>query len=290
MHRSSPVAAPVGQDRLWLVAGTGEGPPLAAELLQRGWRVWVSVVTAAAARAYDPHPALEIEAGALGPQGVAQVLQEAVQQGRPFRWVVDASHPFAVRISAELQRACAGLEQPLLRLRREDAALELTTASGAPLLSTSKLSMPKTSPPEPLLLDGVSALEGCGSWQGRRLLLAIGSRQLPEALASSGGAHHFARVLPAPSSLALALAAGLPPERIACLRPAAGAAVERALCRRWAISHVLCRQSGGRTETLWRTLAAELGLHLLLLRAPPEPDSRQGLSWAALLERIGWPG
>ncbi|QPN66820.1 precorrin-6A/cobalt-precorrin-6A reductase [Synechococcus sp. CBW1006] len=288
MHRSSPVAAPVAQDRLWLVAGTGEGPPLAAALLQRGWRVQVNVVTAAAVRAYAPHPALEIGVGALGPQGVAQVLQEAQRKGRPFRWVVDASHPFAVRISDELQRACAALEQPLLRLLRADPAREPAlapaTGSGAPWPT-----MPKPSSPEPLLLEGVSALEGCGPWQGRRLLLAIGSRQLPEALASSEGARHFARVLPAPSALALALAAGLPPERIACLRPAVGAAVERALCRRWAISHVLCRQSGGRTETLWRTLAADLGLHLLLLRAPQEPHARQGLAWAALLERIGWP-
>ena len=69
MHRSSPVAAPVGQDRLWLVAGTGEGPPLAAALLQRGWRVRVSVVTAAAVRAYQT-----LHEGEYDPRKIARFL------------------------------------------------------------------------------------------------------------------------------------------------------------------------------------------------------------------------
>ena len=61
-------APPFHQTRgtLWLVAGTGEGPPLAELLLRAGWRVHVSVVTAAAARAYAPHPALELTVGSIG--------------------------------------------------------------------------------------------------------------------------------------------------------------------------------------------------------------------------------
>jgi hypothetical protein len=44
---------------LWLLAGTGEGPRLAAALLQAGWLVRVSVVSRAAARAYPPPPRLQ---------------------------------------------------------------------------------------------------------------------------------------------------------------------------------------------------------------------------------------
>ena len=40
------------QGRIWLLSGTGEGPPLAAALLRAGWRVDVSVVTPSAARSY----------------------------------------------------------------------------------------------------------------------------------------------------------------------------------------------------------------------------------------------
>ena len=38
--------------RLWLLSGTGEGPKLAGALIERGWQLRVSVVSAAAARAY----------------------------------------------------------------------------------------------------------------------------------------------------------------------------------------------------------------------------------------------
>ncbi|WP_191964848.1 hypothetical protein [Synechococcus sp. RSCCF101] len=38
--------------RLWMLAGTGDGPPLAAALLARGWRIQLSVVSASAAEAY----------------------------------------------------------------------------------------------------------------------------------------------------------------------------------------------------------------------------------------------
>ena len=59
------------------------------------------------------------------------------------------------------------------------------------------------------------------------------------------------------------------------MRPLQGdvpGAVERALCRRWGISMVLCRQSGGVTEQFWHQLTTELGLSLLLLRRPCPPD------------------
>ena len=52
--------------RLWLIAGTGEGPRLAAALLQAGWQVRVCVVSRAAARAYAPQPGLELLVGAIG--------------------------------------------------------------------------------------------------------------------------------------------------------------------------------------------------------------------------------
>ena len=147
---------------------------------------------------------------------------------------------------------------------------------------------------------------------GKRLLLAIGARQLGQVLAHSPGATHFARILPTPSSLALARAAGLADGQLACLHPRplgavsglgwlppgadsvlpgppSAGAIERALCRRWAIDAVLCRQSGGLTEQLWSDLCAELGLELLLLRQPRANDPAPGLELGALLAALGHP-
>ena len=237
------------QDRIWLLAGTGEGPHLAAALAGQGWRVSVSVVTDAAARAYAGLDIDQISVGALdGPEAISAELKTKA----PFRWVVDATHPFACQISADLQRACAASDQPLLRFERAQECGE-----------------------RGLLLNDWSDLERADV-DGRRLFLAIGGRHLPRAHAAAraAGAEVFARCLPSATGLRLALAAGMPPGHLAVLRPLQGeepGAIERALCRRWEINSVLCRQSGGVTERLWRRLSDELDLRLLLLRRPSPP-------------------
>ena len=63
------------QHRIWILSGTGEGPPLTRTLVERGWRVQVSVVTDAAALAYKGIALDQIRIGALaGQAGMAAVL------------------------------------------------------------------------------------------------------------------------------------------------------------------------------------------------------------------------
>jgi precorrin-6A/cobalt-precorrin-6A reductase len=260
--------------RLWLISGTGEGPPLAAALLARGWRLKVSVVTSAAARAYPRHPDLELAVGPLGAgcgespaSAVAAELRRARDLADPYLWLVDATHPFARQISAALAQACRRQVQPLLRLQR-------------PPLPAGRAA----------LLDDLADLGGV-SHPGERMLLAIGARRMAEAITASPAALHHARVLPSPQALRQAMAVGLAPERLACLRPAAASLpVEIALCRRWRIDTVLCRQSGGESEQRWHRICEALDLRLLLVRRPPEPTGVCALPLAELLERIGTPG
>ena len=253
------------QHRIWILSGTGEGPPLTRSLVERGWRVQVSVVTDAAALAYRGIPLDQIRIGALdGQAAMATVLRE---QG-PFRWVVDATHPFATRVTQDLLQVCDRLDQPLLRLERPQPAI------GAAEL----LDHPDDLKTRPLV--------------GRRLLIALGARHLASAVAAAqaSGADVFARVLPSADSLRRALAIGLPPDRLAVVRPGQGrspGALEQALCRRWAISDVLCRQSGGNTETLWRAVTHAQGLRLWLLRRPQEPSRIETVvGIQALLQRL----
>ena len=89
------------QRRVLLLAGTGDGPRLVKELFRRNWRVSVSVVTATAAKAYAGLPVEHISIGAL--QGIGGI-KAALHQAGPFRWVVDATHPFAARISHDLSQ------------------------------------------------------------------------------------------------------------------------------------------------------------------------------------------
>jgi precorrin-6A/cobalt-precorrin-6A reductase len=252
--------------RLWLIAGTGEGPRLASQLLERGWRLEVSVVTEAASLAYPAHRRQRLLVGALaGSAAIRQQLAAAALEGQPYAAVVDTSHPFASQISHQLAAALQQPAQPLLlRLVR-------------PLLSS----------PADRLLVNLKALAH-HRLTGTRLLLAIGARQLAEAVALSPGALHHARLLPNPEALQRAMAAGIAPQRLACLRPGGSgeAALLAALLRRWRIDAILCRQSGGITETLWRQLAASQGCELLLLQRPTDPAAVLGLAEAELLSQL----
>lgn len=264
-----PAVPPAGSSkgRLWLIAGTGEGPPLARALLERGWRLRVSVVTPAARLAYPEDPRLERVVGPLaGAAAWRAALEEARCQGDPFAWVIDASHPFATHVTAAVSAACDGRSERLLRLHRP-----LLPAPGASLLGHVSQ-----------LADALHA--------GERLLLAIGARHLRAALGQCPQACHHSRVLPHPQAIREALRAGLPAQRLACFHPSGDGAVECALCQIWGIETILCRQSGSRTEALWLRISAELGLRLLLLRRPPEPEGVPGLPLAELIARVGWPG
>lgn len=254
--------------RLWMLAGTGEGPALARVLLQSGWRLRVSLLSQGATRAYrslasetTAAGALELTSGAFGgAAALADALQRAARAGEPFVAVVDATHPFALRISAELRKACSSAQVPLLRLWREPLAVG-----------------------DAQVLPDLQALGGC-KLAGQPLLLAIGARQLSLAVQASPSAVHHARLLPLPGALQQALAAGLAPERLACLRPGTGGEIEAALVRRWRISTIVCRQSGGRSEALWHRVSQRCGCRLLLLARPQERSA----AWpaAALLAKL----
>ncbi|MAR05764.1 MAG: precorrin-6A reductase [Cyanobium sp. NAT70] len=260
MHGSSD-----DQQRIWLLAGTGEGPKLAKTLVEQGWRVSVSVVTASASHAYS---GLSLEDLMVGPLAGAAGIKAVLRRHRGFDWVVDVTHPFATRISDQLRQACADCDQPLLRLARPNE-------SGQPVH---------------VLTDLVELQRQ--SLQGNRVLLAIGARHLALAAsaARAAGAEIFARVLPSSEGLRCALAVGLPTDQLAVLRPLQGdrpGHIERALCRRWQITDVVCRQSGGVIERLWRTIAREQGLCLWLVRRPDGPDGVETVVGVqALLQRL----
>ena len=105
-------------------------------------------------------------------------------------------------------------------------------------------------------------------------------------MARSPGAVHHARLLPNPSGLQQAMAAGLAPERVACLRPTASGMVEAALVHRWRIGWILARQSGAHPERHWHRIAEQEGCRLLLLQRPGEVKGVTGCSQAALLQRL----
>ena len=221
------------------------GPGIASILLKSGYRVSISVVSAAAARAYC---GMQLDDLHVGPFSSQESLEQYLAaQGVTF--VLDATHPFALQISAQLRLACALRNLPLLRFERPDHIV----SDGSLLLT-------------------VADLSDC-DLSGHRLLLAVGARQLAAAAtaASQAGAAVYARVLPTPEAIRQAGLAGLSAERLAVLRPGTGdraGELEAALCRRWQITDVFCRQSGGAADQLWSDLAIRHSIRLWKLKRP----------------------
>ena len=238
------------QNHVLVFAGTGEGPSIASALLESGHRVSISVVSAAAARAYAGMPLDDLH---VGPFPSGESLGEHLAS-RGVTLVVDATHPFALQISARLRSVCSIRNLPLLRFERPDHAVT-----------------------DQSVLNTVADLADC-DLAGRRLLLALGARQLGAAASAArrAGARVHARVLPTPEAIRLAGLAGLSDDHLAVLRPGSGARpgrLEAALCRRWQITDVVCRQSGGAADELWSGLARDHVVRLWKLRRPdPMPS------------------
>jgi precorrin-6A/cobalt-precorrin-6A reductase len=101
----------VTQPRVLLLGGTGEARVLAAALARDG----VPVISSLAGRVARPRmPEGEVRIGGFGgPEGLADWLAE-----NRIAAVVDATHPFAERISGSAAIACQRTGLPLLRLER----------------------------------------------------------------------------------------------------------------------------------------------------------------------------
>ncbi len=135
-----------------VLGGTGEARQLAAALDG----VEIRIVSSLAGRVSRPAlPVGEMRVGGFGgPEGLAAYLRAT-----GVVVVVDATHPFAARISANAAAACAATGVPLLRLQRPgwrehpdadrwtwvpdaDAARDAAAASRRPFLTTGRQSLP----------------------------------------------------------------------------------------------------------------------------------------------------
>ena len=242
------------QRHILLLAGTGEGPKLATAMIDNGWNVTVSVVSHTASWAYSDVPLTSILVGALsGVDGIKKTLKKAESLHKGYECVVDATHPFAEEISANLQKACSDFKQRLLRLERP---LEHVVGTH--------------------LIENVNQISKY-SLKGKNILMAIGSRYLRESVAAvnQSGAKVFARVLPTPESFKKALISSIHEDALAIIRPwesKNAGEFERALCRRWSISDVVCRQSGGPTQRLWQEICCQEKIDLWLVARPKLVD------------------
>lgn len=219
----------------------------------------VRVISSLAGRVSNPRlPAGEVRIGGFGgPGALAAWLRE-----HAVRAVVDATHPFAERISASAARACAAARVPLLRLERPG----WTERAGDRWHWVEDLDAAAAAVPD----------------LGDRVLLTTG-RQGLAAFAAVDSAWFLVRCVEAPDP-------PLPLRHEVLLdRGPYTLAGEGTLIDRHGIDLVVTKDSGGPHTVAKLDAARHRGLPVIVVQRPPRPDVGAVIpTVGTVADAVGW--
>lgn len=103
--------------KILLFGGTTEGRLLAERLVGMGHQVTVSVATELGAEILQGQFCGPVLTGRMDLEAMAKLLPS-------YDLCVDATHPYAVKVTKQLQAACAAAGVPLRRLLRKESGQE----------------------------------------------------------------------------------------------------------------------------------------------------------------------
>ena len=225
-----------------VLGGTLEASALSRDLADRGERAVLSYAGRVARPRAQP---VAVRVGGFGgAAGLAKHLRE-----HAVTHVVDATHPFAARMSANAVAACADTGVPLLALTRPawrpgpDDDWTLVPDLGA----------------------AVAALDG----PPRRVLLALGRMHLAE-FAARPQHHYVLRLIDPPEA-----PPPLPRHTVVVARGPFDVSGDIDLLRAHGIELVVCKNAGGTGADAKLRAARELGLPVLMVARPPLPARRE---------------
>lgn len=236
--------------RILLLGGTAEARQLASRLVAQGHRVTSSL----AGRTATPLlPEGEVRIGGFGgPDGLARWIV-----AHRIDLVIDATHPYAAKISANAVAACAATRARLIRIER-----------------------PVWEPPEGAGWTEVADMGAAARAfpGGARVLLTIGRQEL-EAFHHRTDCSFLARVIDPPSDAPqgwLILAA----------RGPFALEDEMALMRAHPITHLVSKNSGGEQTHAKIEAAAQLGIDVVMVTRPRLPPAETVRSADEVLGRL----
>lgn len=238
--------------RVLILGGTEEGAALAARLADAPG---IDVVSSLAGRVAAPRlPRGRVRVGGFGGvDGLAAFLvAERIDA------VLDATHPFAARISANAAHACYRARVPLAAFVRAP----WTRVTGDRWYE----------------VDDMHAAAACVRSSGSRVFLTVGRQELA-AFAALERPWFLIRAIDVPAD-------PLPPRRELVLqRPPFALAGEVALMRSRSIDLVVAKNSGGEATYAKIAAARSLGIPVALVRRPERPTTAQV---ASLPAAVAW--
>ncbi len=231
---------------VWILSGTSDGPVISNRLLELNYSVFASVLTYKAGQAYIENPKLHIIKGKL--KNKDQIIN-FIQKNK-ITCVIDATHPFAVIISKNLNNACKEINIPLLLFERNSL-----------INNTNNF----------FYIDDLKDINSIDV-ENKNILLAIGSRFLKDTANyyMNCKANVFTRVLPTYESITKAFGSSIKNSNIAILEPSKNnkSILEKKLCDFWEIDYVLCRESGSYSQKNWESIVSGSKMKLFLVKRP----------------------
>ena len=242
-------------ERLLILGGTAEGRALAAAAEAR-FGPALRVISALAGRTRAPRrPAGRVRIGGFGgAEGLAAWLRD-----ERIDLLVDATHPFATRISAQARDAAARTETPRLVLVRP----------------------PWQPVPGDRWIDAATVEEAAQAIPAgaARVFLTVGARSLaPFALRPE--CWFLVRLVDAPAA-----PVPLPRHRLICARGPFAETDERALLVEHGIDCLVTRASGGAATAAKLAAARALALPVVMVRRPAPPP---GTHAASVEDALAW--
>lgn len=242
-QQTKTVLAP--KDRsVWVFSGTRDGNQLAAELVALGVPVVVSTATEYGGRlASKCNSDLQVISGSLG----VDTRRELLRSGSKL--IIDATHPFATKISEQLIGFSAELGIPYLRYERpSDVNIE-----GA------------------VVCSDYSHAAHQAVLTGSRIFLATGSRHLALFLNTVGARDKewFVRLAPDLESISKAVSLGIPQANICAMQGPFSQEFNEALWRQWKIDCLVTKETGTVGGLLEKLEAARrLAIPVIVIRRP----------------------
>ena len=242
-----------------IFSGTTEGRELSRRLAAAGAEVTVSVATDYGSEEPGEQPGVTVLSGRMPVEEMAARLGE-------MDLCVDATHPYAARVTASIARACEERGTPRLRLLRAESEY-----------------------PEGTLVLGsaAEAAEYLADKPGN-ILLTTGAKEL-SAWAALPPERLFPRILPSHESLSACEALGIPHRNICAMQGPFSQAMNEALLRQYEIAWLVTKDGGAPGGFPEKRAAAEaLGVPMIVLRRPEDQGESFEAVLAACLERMKW--
>lgn len=246
-----------------VLAGGAEGRSIVESLSSAGYGVLVCAATPYGAKLLQGSGALGVSGSPLDREAMLNLIQ-----AEKVEMVVDATHPYAEKISSTALQVCREMNIRYIRYQRPPSVLP-----GHRLLHRARDYRE-------------AAAKACEL--GDVIFLATGSKTLEVFIeeAAKKGCRVVARVLPQPEVLQKCLELGLAPSDLVAMQGPYSLELNLALLRHYGAGVMVTKDGGAPGGTDAKIAAAfQLGIPVVLVERPePPPDAVDNL--AGLLETI----